>query len=184
MSIIGWKQIYTNTLSAAATSVTISGLTGDTGDFKLEARIVNGYNGAANALLRINNDTGSNYGQQLLYGIGTANGAARGSATSILLTNASMLALADISQASLTIQAKSGYVRSAIGEDATRIVGTSIYAINLSGYSWNNTADEITSLVVLADQTGGLGIGSQITLYARATLTVTLPTVPLEWVTP
>jgi hypothetical protein len=170
MSIIGWKQIYTHTVTGAAeTSITIPDLHGDVDiEYKLEARIVNGYNGAVSYYIKPNNDTGANYGYQDLSGNNTTAAASR-TTTGIRITYIS--ALNNLGMTNATIQAKSGYVRTAIIENILDLTGTTVNYVTLYGSSWNNTADEITSLVVLADQTGGLGIGTVITLSARATLT-------------
>ena len=170
MSIIGWSKIYDNTLSSAATSVTISGLHGDVDlEYKLEARIVNGYNGAVSCYVRPNNNSsGSNFGFQGLYGANTSAAAIR--ATSAGWDCGYLNALAEVTQQSLTISSKSGYVRTCIKEQLGYTATTTVANVDLKGQSWNNTADEITSLVVLADQTNGLGIGTQITLWGRATL--------------
>ena len=67
----------------------------------------------------------------------------------------------------MLISAKSGYVRTAINEHTDSIVTTTVGRMYLRGQSWNNTADEITSLVVLANQANGLGVGTQITLWRK-----------------
>lgn len=174
MSIIGWKQIYTHTVTGAAeTSITIPDLLGNTDlVYKLEARIVNGYNGVCIPALRINNDTGSNYGYQYLQGASTSPAAGRNVETGINLGWAS--ALSNITMQSVLIHAKSGYVRTVLVESNDDIGGTTINDVLIRGASWNNTADEITSLVVLADQANGLGIGTEITLSARAVLDVSI----------
>ena len=149
------------------TSITISGLAGNTDEeYQLEARIVNGYNGGCNYKLRVNNDSGSNYGMQELYAYTTNKGAARSVLDYWEFQVAAVLG--DVGQSKVIIHAKSGYVRTSILEYVKSVVGTTITLIRLAGQSWNNTADEITSLVILADQTNGLGVGSQITLWRRS----------------
>jgi hypothetical protein len=182
-TINGWKQIYNTTLTEDATSLTISSLTGDTAkEYMLSARISNSYAGTSDYQIRPNNvSTAANYGYQYILGSNAATGAARGTGTGF------DLAPNDASQVCFNntiIQAKSGYVRTAITEYASRINGTTIDSVALFGQSWNNTTDEITSLVIAASQSGGLGSGTQITLYQRATMTTIAPTTPIEWVTP
>lgn len=160
-----WVKIYETTLAATASSITISGLTGDTDkEYKLEARIVNGYAGSIGIKVRPNNDTGSNYGYQYLDGTDTTASAGRGATTSVQLCGANQNG---VGQGEMVIQSKSGFVRTFINEE-TAAVTTTVSNVTSDGYSWNNTADEITSMVVLADQTGGLGVGSNITLWKRA----------------
>ena len=162
-----WERIYDNILTEAATSLTISGLAGDTDEeYQLQARIVNGYNGSSEYRLRPNNDTGTNYGYQYLIGSNTAATAARGTDTGIYIGGID--ALGNLLQDEIKLQAKSGYIRTAIQENASPISGTTITNVKLLGWSWNNTADEITSLVIVSSQTNGLGIGTQITLWRRS----------------
>jgi len=166
MSQFVWEKFYETTLTSATTSITISGLTGNTDiEYKLVARIINGYNGACGVYLRPNNDSGTNYGYQQLYGGDTTTGASRSTTTGLFLTQA--VALNNIAQGELTLHTKSGYVRTAVNSLAKEISGTTVGVVVLWGQSWNNTADEITSLVILADQTDGLGVGTNITLYRK-----------------
>jgi len=161
-----WVKIYENILSSAATSVTISSLDGDTDEeYRLIIRTVNGYNGAVNYLLRLNNDTGSNYGRQTINGSGSSVTAARlvysGALTGYIES------LNSLSLVNTIIHAKSGYIRTILTELNTEISGTTIGYLYLIGLSWNNTADNITSLVIFADQTNGLGVGTSIELFKK-----------------
>jgi len=160
------QTIYETTLTEAATSITISGLDGNTDIlYELEMRVVNGYNGGANCLLRCNNDTGANYGRQEVNGNNATAGATRSTNhTGIYFANCD--ALGNVSQGEIKLYAKSGYIRTAILNRSCAIATTTVSIIQLAGYSWNNTADNITSLVILADQTNGLGIGTYIRLKA------------------
>ena len=109
MSITGWKQVYNYTVTGSAvTSLTISGLDGDTaGKYKLSARIVNGYNGGVDYLLRPNNvSTADNYGRQFILGADTATSAARDTWTGMLIGSAA--ALTYIADLNLILQSKSG----------------------------------------------------------------------------
>jgi len=160
-----WQEIYNTTLGAATTSVTISGLTGNSDVlYRLTARVVNGYNGAAGFHLRLNNDTGTNYGYQYLNASDTSISAAKGTATSLAYALGYSNALSRLTLSTILLFAKSGYVRTAIVKSTYDIVTTTVSTMQMRGWSWNNTADEITSLVILADQTDGLGIGTEIIL--------------------
>jgi hypothetical protein len=163
----GFVKVYQNNfVQTTATSITISGLNGDVDkEYKLEARIVNGYAGTSGVFIRPNNDTGTNYGYQILYNSdATTPAAGRLTDTGIQIAST---AISTISNSETTIQAKSGYVRTAIVGFGWSISTTTVTGIRLGGWSWNNTADNITSLVVLASQVGGLGSGSYIALYAK-----------------
>ena len=67
----------------------------------------------------------------------------------------------------MIIYAKSGYVRLAITSHSDRITTTTIYAQNILGHSWNNTSDNITSMMITALVANGLGVGTYIALYRR-----------------
>jgi hypothetical protein len=164
----GWQLIYENLLTSAATSVTISGLDGNTDkEYKLVTRIVNGYNGGCGYALWLNNDTGSNYPFQILYGSNATASAAQSTTAKIILGNSD--AINKISQSDTLIYAKSGYVRTSISKQARSISGTTVSEIMLLGQCWNNTADNITSMVI-GEESGYancLGIGTHILLFAR-----------------
>jgi len=160
-----FTRVYTNTLTEAATSVTISGLTGDTDEiYILRCKFKNSYAGDTTYYARPNNDSATNYGYQDLSGGDTTVAAGR-------VTNATGRIISSVRAenhyvyADMTIWAKSGYLRTGKVVSANGIDGTTVDYIELLGLVWNNTADEITSLVILSDQTNGIGVGSQIDLY-------------------
>ena len=64
------------------------------------------------------------------------------------------------------INAKSGHDRILLIGQSQDIDGTTIQKFSISGNSWSNTADELTSLLLYPD-TDSFGIGSQISLYRR-----------------
>lgn len=166
IKINGWVKAYDHTVTGSAeTSLTISGLVGDTDkEYKLETRIVSGYNGYVPIWLRINNDGNINYGRQVLYCENTTVAATRDSLSHIPI--GSIDALNKILQTETIIHAKSGYVRAIINSANYSVSGTTVTGLEFAGYSWNNTADNITSLVLLSE-TGGLGIGSSIILWKK-----------------
>lgn len=159
-----WVKIYENILSSAATSITISNLDGDSDEeYRLIIRVIGGTN-AASTELRPNNDSGSNYGYQYLLGQDTAISAVRGTLSYFFLsyTSPSELALIDI-----ILHAKRDYVRTLLQTVPYTISGTTISNLMEIGQSWNNTSDNITSLVILASASNGLGIGTSIELYKK-----------------
>lgn len=150
-----------------STSVTISSLDGDTDEeYELRTRIVHGVN--CNGLIRLNNDTGSTYGYQQLRGIGTGASADRDTATAITIAAADDIN--QVSQASTFLYAKSGYVRTAVIQSDWGVATTSVLITGAHGWSWNNTGSNVTSIVVLASATYGLGVGSTIELYRKVTV--------------
>lgn len=159
-----WQKIYETTLTEAATSHTISGLDGNTDViYRLRCRFVNGYSGTTVYELRPNNDSGANYGYQFLRGDNTIVSAFRNTIDYYIFLTIGT-ALSQISMSNLLLYAKSGYLRTGISQQADKISTTTVTATSLFGHVWNNTVDNITSLVILADQTNGLGIGTYIIL--------------------
>jgi hypothetical protein len=145
-------------------------LNGDTDvEYMLRVKIVNGYNGGPNYKLLINNISTDTYGQQILYGANTTIGAGRSTTGNNCIVITAAAALGDISFSELNLYAKAGYIRTVIQKAQYRTSGTTVSVLKIEGQAWNNTADNITSLVILADQTNGIGIGSQIDLYRRIT---------------
>lgn len=158
-------------LAAAATSITITGLNGDVdGEYELIYRLVNGYAGGLGVTIRPNNDSGSSYGNQLLYGVNTDKYAARQTNTSI---NESIDGASQITFGTFKIQAKSGQQRTFIGKCARGIATTTVSVVMLRGDTWTNTADNLTSLVITADQANGLGIGSRVILLKKSATPIT-----------
>ncbi len=161
-----WQVEYDSTLITAATTVTISGLTGDTAEeYILLCSFVNDYAGTTAYNLRPNNDSGSNYGIQYVRGVNAATSAGRATPTYFPLTQA--IAQNELAISSLTLYAKSGHIRTLINNWVQGISGTTITGVRILGESWTNTGDEITSLVIYSDQTDGIGIGTEIILYKK-----------------
>ena len=165
-----WQKIYGANISGSSqTTVTISNLDGDNDIlYKLIVRTVNDYNGAVDTIyLKPNNDTGSNYGYQFIRAYGSTADASRSAGHSngiMRLGRANNLNELSISET--LMYAKSGYVRIAIvSASAEAVSGTTVGYLDYYANCWNNTANNITSLVVGAIQTNGLGVGTQIELY-------------------
>lgn len=160
-------RIYDDILTAPATNFTVSNLTGDTDiEYIIEIRIVNGYDGAAGFFMRFNNDSGANYGLQYLDGSDAA-------ATAGRLTGQTshsiggVEALGDIIFNRILIYAEKDYRRSTLCQVSRGNSATTIWKINSYGGVWNNTADELTSIVFLSDQTDGFGIGTRAMVFQR-----------------
>jgi hypothetical protein len=163
-----WEKIYENILVSATTSITISGLDGNTDEeYKILVRPINGYNGNCGYYIRPNNDSGANYGYQNIYASNTSVGGGRAGGNTGFLINAAD-SLNRISLYNAILMAKSGYVRTLMLENVCSVNGTAILFNTFEGWSWNNTADNITSLVIIATQTDGLGIGSVIELWRKS----------------
>lgn len=163
-----WQKIYETILSAATTSLTISGLDGNTDIlYKVVIKLVSNATGMHSGVL-LNNDTGSNYGFQYLLGVNTAVSSERGADARIYVGSlASGIDSGKIGKGECLIYTKSGYVRTAIVTTAENISTTTITSLSITGQSWNNTADNITSIVLASTMSNGYGIGTYVALYRR-----------------
>jgi hypothetical protein len=147
-----WKRVGSSVLSGAASSVC----------YYLSQQ-VKGSGDTGAAWVRPNNDSGAtNYGYQYLSGNSTSVSSARGTTSGISTTSAGNTMY---SNCSTLIFAKSGFIRPVILCKSTDISGTTITATTVIGQSWNNTADNITSIVIQAS-TNNFAAGSQFDLYA------------------
>lgn len=153
-------------LASPATTVTISNLNGDVdGDYRVIVR------GIANATdtdfrAKINNDgTSSIYGYQQLYGISSSGSAGRATASSLLFDNGASSGHVVFSDMFLSV--KSGVIRTALSRSIGRVTGTTVGVIRTKAESYNETATNVTSLVVSASQTNGLGAGTYILVLKR-----------------
>jgi hypothetical protein len=159
-----WKRVGSTVLTGTATSVTFSGLTGNTaGVYLLSGQAKFAQNSCA-VTTAINNDTtASNYGRQYLNGTNTTVAAARSTNTN---DNWMAGGTNQYCGATQLIFAKSGFIRPMISQQANTISTTTVTQIQITGTSWNNTADEITSLVINCSQANGFAAGTQFDLYA------------------
>lgn len=149
------------------TSITISNLDGNTDEeYKLICGFVNGYNGVTGYQCRPNNDSGSNYGYQYMRALSTTLQAARSTSQAYIILGDGA-SLGDVSLCEMDLYAKSGYVRTAIVKSLFNTSGTTVSQIRQIGYSWNDTSNNITSLVIYATQTNGFMGGTYIALYKK-----------------
>lgn len=158
-------KIYTG---GKVTSLTISGLDGDTAEeYILRIKIIGGSLTSGYYLLRPNADNGANYGEQYLVGYSDTKEAGRYTNNTGIYLCGFTTAQNSVTISDILLYAKSGYVRTGIVKTCNSVATTTINHIWQSGESWNNTADNITSLVITASVANGLGVGSVIELYAK-----------------
>jgi hypothetical protein len=136
-------------------------------EYRLLIRHINGYNGVGQLWLRFNNDSGTNYGYQRVYGQATTVTATQLTATT-QITLAAGNSLNNSSMSDTLIYAKSGYPRTALTTVATGMATTSVDTIQQFGYVWNNTTDNITGLYFRSDQDNGIGVGTSFELWKKA----------------
>mgnify|MGYP006921303880 CR=1 FL=1 len=170
MGIKSERLAYFN-ITTACTSVTFSGLDGDTDEeYEIRGLFVCGSGTGPYYIIRPNNDSGNNYGEQFFTGYATTIEANRYTPTNGIYISDFRTLPGCISKAVFNLFAKSGFVRTALGKVANSITTTTVGHAWLTGQSWNNIADNITSLVVLATETNGIGVGSVIELYRKVTV--------------
>lgn len=155
----------TSAYSGKVTSLTISGLDGNTAKkFMFRARIVGSSATGNTYKIALNGDTTSgNYGYQRFTNYDTTIAASRSTFGGIYIGYISVANTEGHFR--VIIDAKSGYQRMAIIESLRLDTATTIGIHEFNAHTWTNTADNITSMVLSCDKAGGIGIGSQITLW-------------------
>jgi len=162
------SRIYSNELSAAVTSLTIPSLNGNVDlDYQLRVYLKAGHaTGDVQIGVRPNNDSGANYTDERLSGSGTS---ALASTTSVgtqaLIIPDTRPTANNFGMGVMDIFAKSGNYRMFLAKGFG--LETTAPLVGLLGTMWKNTANNITSLTIFANQTNGLGVGTRVELYAR-----------------
>lgn len=161
-----WIRHDSQTLASPASSVTFTGLDGDNDVLYL----VKGTNKTASATaaintLVINSDTGANYGRQILYANNTTVGATRLTSDSAMLFFGSASDQNEYDCYNILLFAPKGFIRPVISQCVNEINGTTVDYLFLAGHSWNNTADNITTLSIVSSQNNGIAAGSTFELY-------------------
>jgi hypothetical protein len=163
-----WKEfgIGSANFSKTNTDMLISGLTGNTDILYRFKCMFRGGSGSNTVFqLRPNNDSGNNYGNQNAGGSSTTELASRSDGIARFLLNNSSITTSHVMFSDCLLYAKSGYERTAIMESTDKVDATTVNAAATQAQIWSNTADEITSFTITADQTNGMGNGSQIELW-------------------
>lgn len=159
---MSWVRIDSTTLESAAASVSINVPT--TYDF-LRATVYVANDGSSKTVyLRLNNDTGNNFGQQYLMASNTTVSGSRSLSNNIIGLNGTSLAANEEASFQILI------AKPAAGVKAQVIVLSGVNAspaLAAIGAEWNNTADEITSVQILSSG-GNLAAGTSILLEGLA----------------
>lgn len=165
-SITGaWEKIYENELTGATNSVTVSGLAGNTDQvYKVITKFRNNYNGTTQFYILLNNDSGANYGVQEVLGQDSTASASHFTALTYFGQTASYTQY-NLSLTESLIYAKSGYTRTMLTNDCMDLGGTTILRAISRGFSWDNSGDELTSMVFTTDQTDGMATGTVIEVW-------------------
>lgn len=162
------RKIYDTDIVTKCTSFTLSGLEGDTEkEYRCDYRWIDD-DAEASFGIRPNNDSGAtNYGWEDVYITGSGVSAVCYQDTTFSYIYAGRATPGHLSQGYTRIWAPSGYVRASFGVYTRSVNGTTILGLYLLSTSWNNSADEITSLVFFADQTEEIAPGTHLEVWHR-----------------
>lgn len=166
-----WRKVYDNTLTSNATSVTLSGLSGNTDlHYYISAKWVKNGGTTSNFGIQCNGDTGvSNYGWFTFYGPGGGlNTESYNDNDWFMLWAGRADTDGYVSHGHGYLQAESGYTRTFIGQFMREInPAGSMHSLYSMGDCWWNTAAEITSLKFLSEAATALKIGTRIEVWRR-----------------
>ena len=163
-----WRKIYDNTLVAAATTVTLAGLSGDADvQYMVTTKIISGVAAATDYSIRLNNDAGNNYGRTWILGDGAV--ATSGTlANSIRIFLSDSVAASQIATATAFIWAyRDGQERMVESYYGYRAAVETVGRIALAAQLWNNVGADISSIVFHASQANGFAIGTHFMAFKR-----------------
>lgn len=154
ISFPGFQRIldFTATGSESTKSITVDGDTDK--EYKILVRNVSS---SPDVIIRLNADSGSNYGRQYLDNSSGSITASRGTRTGI---NAFYNGLGTINLLTPT-----GFVKTFFDQELIYVSGTTISNCDITGYVWNNTAN-VTS-IDFGMSSGNFAAGTRIIVYAR-----------------
>lgn len=144
---LGWNLIDTQVLSTTAASVSFQGIPSWYRAFRLTIYVVNDTN-AKNVQIRLNNDSGNNYTYQYVAGNGaTVNGALTSSQAQFLLTLPTTIDASGFAKFDVSIAKPLAATPAFVSWFSNVRAASTIASV---GGSWNNTADLISRIDVIA----------------------------------
>lgn len=154
-----WEKVSeVEVTGSAVSSVTFSGLDGDSDKVYLLVAYVYNTDGSTHELgVRLNNDSGTNYDDQYLSGSGTNVTAASRTGRTYVKIGSAYATRWNLFKT--LIYAKSGYRRVVISQQG------SSGNVELCAGDWNNTTDNVTSVVVVMPAGAYIGVGSRFILF-------------------
>ena len=155
-----WDVIDSSTLASPAASVSFTGIDSKYKLFRVTAYIVND-GSAKNVLLRLNNDSGSNYSEQRLLGSSTSVVAIRNASQTSIPATYTQLAASESATIEIVI-GKQLASAAAMALISTVRGGASISKDNIAGI-WANTADLISRIDLVAS-VGNFAAGTVVVL--------------------
>lgn len=167
MSLISRYEVT----GSAVSGYTFTGLNGNVDTlYEIRVYLKSGEGtGGVGIIAQLNSDTtDGHYGCQWMWASGTSKGGSRFTYMG-LNTGASEVTINNLSLAEVLLYAKSGFVRTSLSAGNDRFTGTTATRILRTADSWNNTADNITSIKITHDSPSAhtpFGVGSVIELWA------------------
>jgi microcystin-dependent protein len=168
-----WRVLDTIIVTEATNTITINGLNGNVDSrYKINCRFIDGAGAITNVyFLRINGDSGTNYGYQNIQGAATTPTAFRDSGTIFMYVSEGNSSGA-VSQSESLLYASSGSVRSMLTTTSLDMTSNIVPTIRTHGTSWNNIVDNITSVEIGSNQTDGMAAGTVVEIMTLSTATV------------
>ncbi len=167
-----FNLIAEETVDGTVTTISFSGLSGDTDEVYIvccHAKI-SAPAASFRTYLSFNQDTGTNYGYQLIAGRDAAMNKARTTTSEGIQTNfhyTGITTSAQVSHSDSIIYAKSGHERTSLTDGGENMASDYIERVTLLGNIWNNTADEVTSIVLWNSGGQRFHTGTNVQLWAK-----------------
>lgn len=161
-----WIRVGSTVVGTAVSSVTFSGLDGNTDVMYLLTWGNRGGGASGTIRMTFNTDTSTNYGEQYITAASTTVLAARNTGLAYIRSGYAGGA-SQYNSGYCLIYAKSGFERSVLSQFTDTSSGTTVGNTTIDAHIWNNTSSNITQ-IVLTDPNAGSQIltGSQFNLYA------------------
>jgi hypothetical protein len=164
----GWTRVGSQAFTSASSGLTFTGLNGDRDVvYYMSASIKNGSSSTMQTLVRLNGDTGTNYGYQYTDANSTTLSAGRATLNSSMYPQAGGNAINTVEQFNFFLFAKSGFPRKMISQYEVGTSGTTVTSCGMACNAWTNTSGNITSLTILDAYAGtNFAPGTMFELYA------------------
>ena len=160
-----WVKVHDEYLTSNYTDYTVSGLDGDNDQiYYIIGTFINNAGVGCGFQMRLNNDSGNNYGRRYIY-VDEANNVFGGNYSGISSWYMGDADPGKVTSTFQVVEAKSGTYRTAIGFTGLGMSGSSVDRASILSQVWSNTASNIISIKFLATQNNGIKAGSHVSIY-------------------
>ena len=161
----GWELIKEVDVLVATTQVDLTGLDGDVDElYRLLVQILKVVASVGTIKLRLNNDSGANYDEQLIEVSGLTHPGGRSSGVTEMRLGGSTGIVTTINT-DVILAVKSGAFRVAVAEyGGTEGPGISL---DVQANDWTNTVDNITEMNIFTGVANDIGVGSRVLLFRK-----------------